>query len=565
MNVHLGNPLPQGATVINSSCVNFAIEAKPGTSCTLVLYNKSKLTEKFEFQMHENAYFAGVYHLELQEFPYSDYEYHYRIDGELYMDSYVSTVSGRKKWGHPQVDFTRGQIHPLSYGWEDAYPLQIEEEEVIAYRLHVRGFTKHTSSKVKSRGTFQGVIEKIPYLKELGINQVHLLPIHEFFEEGKLLNYWGYTSGYYFAPKSAYCQSDNVVEEFRDVVRTLHQNGIELILDMYFDEECTFEYQLQCLRYYALQFHVDGFILPYHYERLQVIKNDVVLKTLKIIVLNEEFQTTSRRFLKGDEGIVPDFMWKIRNKSLREGVLHYNYITSTNGFTLCDLVSYDGKRNEQNGEQNQDGPIYNYSWNCGAEGKTRKKAVIELRKRQIRNAFVLLLLSQGTPCILSGDEMLNSQNGNNNAYCQDNSTSWINWDNLKKEKDTWNFVKNLIAFRKKHPIFRQKDLLQGINRTAKGLPDISFHGDEAWHVKNDVASRQLGVLYSKKNLEDYDCYVAYNMHWIEHDFALPIPSAGKLWYLALDTSKIDIVEEEIAITERIIEVEARSICVFFAK
>ncbi len=564
MNIHLGNPLPQGVTVLNNNCVNFAIEATPNAECVLVLFSKGKKNEPLEIQMNENTYMKGIFHLTLKEFEYENYEYQYKIDGENYLDPYTTQVVGRQKWGSSNCNDLRGEIHSVNTAWEDTYPLLIPDEEVIAYRLHVRGFTKHSSSKVKYRGTLQGIVEKIPYLKELGVNQIHLLPLHEFIEEGKLLNYWGYTKGFYFSPKSSYCQSKDTVEELRKFIRLMHANGIEVILDMYFDDACTLEFQLQCLRYYALQFHVDGFILSYHYEHLMVIKKDYILKNLKIIVLNDEFQITARKFLKGDEGVVPDFMWKLRNKSLREGVLHYNYITSTNGFTLHDLISYDGKKNEQNGEKNQDGPVYNYSWNCGAEGKTRKKTVLELRKRQARNAFLLLLLSQGTPCLLSGDEILNTQNGNNNAYCQDNATSWLNWENLVKEKDTFEYVKKIIDFRKKHPIFRQKELLQGIERSAKGLPDISFHGDEAWQVKNDVSSRQLGVLYSKRNLDDFDCYVAYNMHWIEHDFALPIPSAGKSWYLVLDTSKGDM-REEVLISKRKIEIEARSICVFFAK
>ena len=227
--------------------------------------------------------------------------------------------------------------------------------------------------------------------------------------------------------------------------------------------------------------------------------------------------------------MVPGVMWWLKQQSKEQRSC--NYITSHNGFTLADLVSYDGKHNEANGENNQDGPDYNYSWNCGAEGATRRKAVLELRKKQMRNAFFLLLMAQGTPCLLAGDEFANSQKGNNNVYCQDNETAWLNWKQLEKEKELFDYVRNLIALRKRLPILHSEKPLLGRDEMSCGVPDVSYHGESAWQIPQNVASRQLGVYYHGEGESEGDCFIAYNMHWTEHKFALPALSKGKrcLW------------------------------------
>ena len=241
-----------------------------------------------------------------------------------------------------------------------------------------------------------------------------------------------------------------------------------------------------------------------------------------------------------------------------------NYITSHTGFTLCDLVSYDGKHNEANGERNQDGPDYNYSWNCGTEGPSRKRSVMTLRKNQMKNAFLLLLLSQGTPCILAGDEFGNTQDGNNNVYCQDNETAWLNWGRQKSYEDLFRFVKRLIALRKSNPVFHQRQALLGLDRTACGIPDVSYHGENAWQVKNEVSSRQLGVMYSGAGVGDCDCFVAYNMHWLPHSYALPSPGKGKCWHLALDTDR-GVLSKSIKLEDqKRIEIRERSIAVLIS-
>ena len=251
-----------------------------------------------------------------------------------------------------------------------------------------------------------------------------------------------------------------------------------------------------------------------------------------------------------------------KHHSEKEGI--FNYIADQTGFTLNDLVSYDAKHNEENGENNQDGPDYNFSWNCGAEGPSRKRAVTELRKHQIRNAFFLVLLAQGTPCILAGDEFGNTQKGNNNVYCQDNPTGWTDWRGLEKKKDLYEFVKKLIAFRKNHPILIPEREVQGIDLSCCGVPDVSYHGEEAWQVPGEVSSRQLGVYYSGAQTKSADCYVAYNMHWLTHTFALPALPKEYGWDVKATTQDGIMNEPKLLKNQRKVELKERTVAVLTA-
>ncbi len=580
----IGQALPLGVSRDREG-INFAIEVAPGAVCKLLLYNKEKTESVYEFEMVENSSVRGIRFLKLNHMDESIELYRYEVDGEVYVDPYAHELVGREEWNSHNSSMSlhindrciggkgvEETILDNIYGKLVIFSLDdvvekpyIPEHEIIAYRLHVRGFTKHATSKVKAKGTFKGVEEKIPYLKELGVNQVQLLPSFEFEERGEKVNYWGYAPGYYMAPKSSYAFGNSAVEEFGHMVAEFHKNNMEVVLDMPFIDMPSFTFQIECLRHYVLSYQIDGFVLNPYATNLIEIKKDPILKHVKILTQQEEFQIAMRKFLKGDEGMVREAMWQMRKVSAESEIHSYNYITNHNGFTMMDLVSYDGKHNESNGEKNQDGTEYNYCWNCGAEGLSRKKVVVELRKTQIRNAWVLLMLSQGTPCILAGDEFGNSQQGNNNAYCQDNEISWIDWRLLKKQNELLTFVKELIALRKKHPVLHQKIQLQGMDSNACGLPDVSYHGEAAWITPEGIASRQLGVLYSGAHLEDNDCYIAYNMHWIEHEYALPTLQKNKKWYQVLDTSTGEIsgdVEQE---NQRVVLVPPRTITMYISK
>lgn len=555
-----GMVFPLGAAVMEDG-VNFSIAVDGGKKCDLLLYRKGE-AEPFEVmrleEMPEQGNIRSVF---VADRGLNGCEYNYCVDGKVVTDPFARAVSGKEKWG--KSNMVRGMIWNEEYDWEGDVPLHIGCHEVVAYSIHVRGFTKHSSSKVKHKGTFRGVQEKIPYLVELGINQIQCMPVYEFEETGRYTNYWGYGPAYCFAPKASYSANGNPQRELKDMVKACHKEGIEVVLEMPFTDGMPHRMISDCIRYYKMEYHVDGFIVNPFRAPFKELRRDPFLARTKILKKQDDFQNVMRRFLKGDEGMVEGVMWWQRHISEEEGI--FNYITSHTGFTLHDLVSYDRKHNEANGEKNQDGPDYNYSWNCGAEGPSRKKAVTELRKNQIRNAFLLLLMAQGTPCILAGDEFHNSQKGNNNVYCQDNETGWLNWSKLSKEPWLFQYVKELIAFRKEHPVLHCEHELMGIDKMASGVPDISYHGESAWQVPSEVSSRQLGVYYYGETMGDVSCFAAYNMHWLKHSFALPALRKGKKWYLAVSTKDGVLKEEKLLKNQREAFLDERTIAIFVGR
>ena len=558
----MGRPLPMGVAITKDS-VNFSVEAKPSKECRLLLYKKGESVPEVSFDMTDEV--GAVRYLSVSGLNPKEYEYNYLIDGEVTVDPYAKAIAGKEVWGEKRKlsdHEIRGRFVDDRYDWEEDHPLEIPYHQVIAYSLHMRGYTMHTSSKVKKKGTFRGLVEKLPYLSDLGINQIHLMPIYEFEECLSYRNYWGYGEGYFYAPKSSYAASKDAVKELKDMVKAFHGAGIEVVLEMPFTGDTSKRMIEDCLRYYRMEYHIDGFILNPLVAPMESIYTDPILKGTKIMVHDVGFQTTMRRFLKGDEGVVGDVIYWLKRPSAQNHM--FNYITDQNGFTLHDLVSYDGKHNEENGEHNQDGPEYNYSWNCGVEGTTRKKAVLALRERQIKNAYALVLLAQGTPCVLAGDEFENTQKGNNNVYCQDNPTGWLDWKKLEKHRELHDYVKNLIEFRKKHPVFCPENEFLGIDQTKCGVPDVSYHGENAWRTPSEVSSRQLGVFYSGSGLGTEDCFVAYNMHWEDHKFALPALPKKKKWYKIMSTEEGMLKEPELVSDQRLIEVEARTITVMIA-
>ncbi len=528
-----GRPQPFGAAV-EGSRVNFAVQVRAGKTCELLLYRKGRKSPQISYDMPEEEGIGEVRFLAVEEINPEQYEYNFLIDGKVTVDPFVRELTGRETFGKRKESSehaVRGKLVRPEYDWKGDARLGLPWNDVVAYSLHVRGFTKHSSSKVPHKGTYQGVIEKIPYLKELGINQIQCMPVYEFEECTKTkVNYWGYGPAYYFAPKEAYASGNSAVRELKDMIRECHSAGIEVVLEMPFTAEISAHTAVECLRFYMLEYHVDGFVINPYSVPWEILSADPLLKAVKLMRKDDAFQNIMRRFLKGDENMVNDVMWALWHNSSVDGKC--NYITTQTGFTMWDLVSYDWKHNEDNGENNTDGPDYNYSWNCGAEGPSRKKAVMALRNSQVRNAFQLLLTAQGTPCILAGDEFFNSQKGNNNVYCQDNETGWVDWSRLKTDDSLFRYVKELIAFRRKHPCMHQAKELKGLDQTACGLPDVSYHGENAWQVNAGVPSRQLGVMYSGSGVNDDDCFAAYNMHWEPHPFALPSPGKGKEWLAA---------------------------------
>ena len=555
-----GRPQPFGVE-IRKDHINFAVQVPTGKKCELLLYKKGSMNPKYRFEMPEEKGIGEVRFLALQGLDTEKYEYNFQIDERVWIDPYVRELAGTKKFGvrmDVQKHQARGKFVRDAYDWEDDKRPHLAWNDVIAYSLHIRGFTKHSSSHAVHKGTYLGIVEKIPYLLQLGINQIQCMPVYEFDENQRHVNYWGYGKAYFFAPKASYAAGDPV-NEMKSLVRQMHLAGIEVILEMPFTEGTTFSLILDCLRYWVMQYHVDGFIVnPYICNPDELAKDPVLAKS-KILKKEDGFQNVMRRFLKGDEGMIRDVICQLKNQDTQL----YNYIASHNGFTLCDVVSYDGKHNEANGENNLDGPDYNYSWNCGAEGNSRKKAVNELRKNQIFNAFFLLLFAQGMPCILSGDEFMNTQKGNNNAYCQDNLISWLDWNQLSRQEELYTFVCRLIALRKacmKQTAKKSEDTMG-----RSGIPQISYHGEDAWQMPAGRASRQLGVFYHEESTEK-DFYIAYNMHWLSHSFALPSLPKGMEWVCIAGTKEGVLDEKEaVPVKDKKVQLEERTIKVFVGR
>ena len=507
---------------------------------------------------------------------FDDLYYAFEADGTRFSDPYGRSFAGRERWGRLS-HAKRLLLTPVAepeFDWQGDRPLHIPYEDSIVYRAHVRGLTKHASSGTEHRGTFRGVVDKIPYFKELGITTLELLPPVEFQEvmmpenvEGNpygmceptgRLNYWGYAKAGMFAPKASYADpGTNPVTEFKYMVRELHKAGLEVVPELYFSGKEVPEFVLETVRFWVREYHVDGIHLT-GYAPTVLLAKDPYLADTKLWALsweaekpaagekkhlgeyNDGFLIDMRRALKGDEEQMSSLIYRNRRNPAETGVL--NFMAGTNGFTMMDMVSYDQKHNEANGENNRDGSDYNYSWNCGAEGHVRKKKIQELRSRQLRNAMLLLFLSQGTPVLLAGDEFGNSQNGNNNAYCQDNEISWLNWNLNKWDQALLDFVKHVIAFRKAHPVFHMKQEPRVMDYLACGHPDISYHGVNAWQPEFENFRRQIGILYcgayaKKPNGENDDFFfVIFNMHWEPHSFALPNLPKNLVWSLAFDTS-----------------------------
>ena len=524
-------------------------------------------------------------------------------------------------------------IDPSGYDWEGDRPLNRPLAESIIYEAHVRGFTQSPTSSARNFGTFAGLIEKIPYLKDLGITAVELLPVFDFDEtdvlrvvDGKPLhNFWGYSTIGYFAPQSFYCLEPEFgghLREFRDLVKAMHKAGIEIILDVVFNHTDEGNHQgplycfkgidnrsyyllvpsapqyymdysgcgntlncnhplsqkliIDCLRYWVRDYHVDGFrfdegsILSrgedgapaIHPPLVWQIELDEDLADTKLIAeawdaaglyqighfpgdrwaeWNGRYRDDVRRFVKGEPGMVGAIASRLGGSAdiyqQRGGspLNTVNFVTCHDGFTLNDLVSYNQKHNEANGESNRDGINDNLSWNCGAEGDSNDPDIDSLRNRQVRNFLAILLLSRGIPMFVAGDEVRRSQKGNNNAYCQDNEISWFDWTLVNKHSDILRFSRNMIRFRRMHPALRRDQFFDG-SVNERGLRDVSWHGTRlnrpGW---DDPDARSLAMTLAGCD-GDFDLHVMFNMFWDSLEFELPVV-AGRRWCVSVDTAQ----------------------------
>ncbi len=599
--VKQGNDMPLGISLQNNN-YQFAVSMPKSSSCNLVLYKKGEEEPTEVIPMTKSA--SGIFSISVaisKKLGHTGYEYLYQT-GETYIcDPYAIKVNGREQFGK-EPKFVRAEVFVSEQEEKKSY-CRHELSELILYKAHVRGFTKMANSGVKKKGTFAGLTEKIPYLKELGINAILLMPIIEFDElenahkyqhsvilgeperkycgqKEKLevvapeekevvekVNYWGYaSSAYYFAPKASYAaNSKKVVEEVKQMVDAFHEAGIDVYLEMMFGAECSQSYMLDCLRHWVRCYGVDGFHINDSILPVSLVAGDAYLQQTAFMISDvpewlkekypsrfleyrDNFCIEMRRYLKGDEGFISALCHYMKYR--RTGMGKVVYVADHNGFTLADLYSYDVRHNEANGEQGKDGTEYNYGWNCGEEGPTRKPKIQNLRMQMMRNAMALLFFSQGVPLLLGGDEFGRTKKGNNNSYCQDNAVSWVDWKLLQKNKQFFEYVKELIAFRKAHPLFTLDRELKETDFISCGWPEVSVHGITPWHIDYAAYNRLAGFLYCGNYVRKPDrtfedsFYIMFNMHWELHEFELPMME-GMEWEILFYTSNDQMIGQTV--------------------
>lgn len=601
-----GDPARIGA-VPERGGYNFAAVFPAKSQASLILYRKGTREVVQEIPILPEMMTGEVGAVFVEGISPSAYEYNYCVDGEITQDACAGRLVGREKFGAPWEEDPHsvrcGLVQPPKM---ETYPLGIPYEDSLIYKLHVRGFTMGKASRTRKKGTFEGVREKIPYLKELGVTAVELMPPYEFEETARpkkqeetrgavpkkeTLNYWGYAGGFYCAPKAAYCASKDPVKEFAALVDELHRNGMECIVEFYFPAEVTPLQAVDVLRYWQRMFRVDGFHLLGDGAAAALAAEDFLLKRTKLLCpgfdgarlyrekapenrnlgeYNQAFQNTMRRYLKGDEGVLEEAALRMRRNP--EYCAAVNYMAEHDGFTMYDMVSYESRHNEDNGEDNRDGSGANFTWNCGAEGESRKASVKKLRMRQLKNAFLFLFLSQGTPLLYAGDELGNTQGGNNNAYCQDNPVGWNDWNKGRWNQQLLEFVRQAAAFRREHPILHAREELHLSDYRSKGIPDLSYHGEKAWFPDFSYGQRGLGVMYNGEYQDGGRelLYVAYNMYWEPLMFALPSPGEKRKWRYAADTSREESFlapedAQELSRDTKSIEVPPRTIVVLIGE
>ncbi len=701
-----GKPYPFGATVKEDG-VNFALFSHNATGVELLLFDSPEdkvPSHKFLLNPEENKT-GAVWHIFISGLTHGQL-YGYRVDGlydprrghifnkyKMLSDPYTKAVAGKYNWDNeaalayekdsPQknLSFNKKDNIPFTvksvviddnlFDWTGDRTLKYDLEDSIIYEMHVRGFTFHPSSGTENPGTFKGIIEKIPYLKELGITAIELMPIHDFNPDEnikhnpvtgeRLKNYWGYSPLSFFAPANWYscnCRQGEQVEDFKEMVKACHRAGIEVILDVVYNHTgegsmdgpiCNFrgldnsiyymfdhnynyknysgcgntfncnhpavkQLLLESLRYWVAEMHVDGFrfdlatilgrdrggkwIGPY--SILTDIREDPLLSEIKLIAegwdagglymvgqfppgwaeWNGKYRDDVRRFMKGDPDLTGILATRIAGSSDlygrgRNPFHSINFITCHDGFTLRDLVSYNYKHNYENGEDNYDGANDNFSWNCGTEGETKEAEILEMRIRQIKNYITILMLSQGTPMIFSGDEMFKTHMGNNNAYCQDTPLNWLDWKYLKENREIFRYFKEIIAFRKAHPALRRKEFFTGLDHDRDGIGDITWHGIKPYEPDWSFHSHSLAFMIdgckeeSGQEEDDNNIYMAINSYWKELKFELPDAGKGKSWYRVVDTHlkpPRDIVHpgKELRMNKKLYTLKGRSVAVFIS-
>lgn len=633
---------------VASNGVSFTINSHGATRCTLLLFKPQAPKPYARIPFPDSYRIGDTYSMLVFDIKPDEFEYAFSFDGpyepakgllfneeNVLLDPYSRAVTGQRKWGEKPEggkDFEyRARVVKSSFDWGNIKQLEQPFEDLVIYETHVRGYTKDKSSGVSAPGTFAGLKDKIPYLKDLGINAVELMPIFEFDEmesarvvDGvQLYNYWGYNTVSFFAPNTSYAfneEHNHEGDELKSLIKALKENGIEVILDVVFNHTAEgnemgpcFSFKgidnnvyymltpdahyynfsgcgnvmncnhpvvrsfiIDCLRHWAIEYRVDGFrfdlasILGRDQNGapmanppiLESLAFDPVLGKMKLIAeawdagglyqvgsfpswnrwaeWNGRYRDDMRSFLKGDDGMAGNAITRITGSrdlyspESRGHKASVNFMTCHDGFTLYDLYSYNEKHNEKNGWNNTDGDNNGHSWNCGAEGETDDPNVNGLRRRLIKNAFAALLCSRGPAMFFAGDEFCNTQFGNNNAYCQDNIISWLDWSRLEEFKEIHDFVRHMIQFRKEHPILRKMT-----KPSSCQFPEISVHNGTPFNASTDYKTKLIGIMYAGRNEEDKEDDIVFycmNAYWEPLVMQLPVLPNGKHWHVDTNTN-----------------------------
>lgn len=633
---------------VASNGVSFTINSHGATRCTLLLFKPQASKPYARIPFPDSYRIGDTYSMLVFDIKPDEFEYAFSFDGpyepakgllfneeNVLLDPYSRAVTGQRKWGEKPEggkDFEyRARVVKSNFDWGNIKQLEQPFEDLVIYETHVRGYTKDKSSGVSALGTFAGLKDKIPYLKDLGINAVELMPIFEFDEmesarvvDGvQLYNYWGYNTVSFFAPNTSYAfneEHNHEGDELKSLIKALKENGIEVILDVVFNHTAEgnemgpcFSFKgidnnvyymltpdahyynfsgcgnvmncnhpvvrnfiIDCLRHWAIEYRVDGFrfdlasILGRDQNGapmanppiLESLAFDPVLGKMKLIAeawdagglyqvgsfpswnrwaeWNGRYRDDMRSFLKGDDGMAGNAITRITGSrdlyspESRGHKASVNFLTCHDGFTLYDLYSYNEKHNEKNGWNNTDGDNNGHSWNCGAEGETDDPNVNGLRRRLIKNAFAALLCSRGPAMFFAGDEFCNTQFGNNNAYCQDNIISWLDWSRLEEFKEIHDFVRHMIQFRKEHPILRKMT-----KPSSCQFPEISVHNGTPFNASTDYKTKLIGIMYAGRNEEDTEDDIVFycmNAYWEPLVMQLPVLPNGKHWHVDTNTN-----------------------------
>ena len=633
---------------VASNGVSFTINSHGATRCTLLLFKPQAPKPYARIPFPDSYRIGDTYSMLVFDIKPDEFEYAFSFDGpyepakgllfneeNVLLDPYSRAVTGQRKWGEKPEggkDFEyRARVVKSSFDWGNIKQLEQPFEDLVIYETHVRGYTKDKSSGVSAPGTFAGLKDKIPYLKDLGINAVELMPIFEFDEmesarvvdDVQLYNYWGYNTVSFFAPNTSYAfneEHNHEGDELKSLIKALKENGIEVILDVVFNHTAEgnemgpcFSFKgidnnvyymltpdahyynfsgcgnvmncnhpvvrsfiIDCLRHWAIEYRVDGFrfdlasILGRDQNGapmanppiLESLAFDPVLGKMKLIAeawdagglyqvgsfpswnrwaeWNGRYRDDMRSFLKGDDGMAGYAITRITGSrdlyspESRGHKASVNFLTCHDGFTLYDLYSYNDKHNEKNGWNNTDGDNNGHSWNCGVEGETDDQNVNGLRRRLIKNAFAALLCSRGPAMFFAGDEFCNTQFGNNNAYCQDNIISWLDWSRLEEFKEIHDFVRHMIQFRKEHPILRRMT-----KPSSCQFPEISVHNGTPFNASTDYKTKLIGIMYAGRNEEDTEDDIVFycmNAYWEPLVMQLPVLPNGKHWHVDTNTN-----------------------------